>query len=1088
MDNFFVRRPIVAMVIAIVLVIVGLVFLMGLPIEQYPDITPPMVRVSTSYTGANAVSVEQSVATPVEQEVNGVDNMLYMKSTNANDGTMSLEVSFEIGTDPDMNTVFTQNRVSSSTPKLPEEVKRFGVKTEKSFAFPVMLISIYSPDDRYNQNFLGNFASINIKDVLARSKGVGRVQVLGASDYSMRIWVKPDRLSQLGVGIPEITNAIRAQSVIVPGGKFGGEPAPPGTEMTYTVRLPERLQTEEEFGEIVVRTNPDGSQIKVKNLANVELGVETYNAFTRLNGQTCAALAIYQQPGSNAVEMSQRLSSIMDDLSQSFPEGIVHKVSLDTTKAITAGIKEIIVTLIIALLLVILVVFIFIQDWRATLIPTIAIPVSLIGAFILFPVLGFTVNVLSLLGLVLAIGIVVDDAIVVVEAVQVNIAKGMNPKDATNAAMKEVSAPIIATSLVVVAVFIPVAAMGGITGRLYQQFAITIAVSVAFSSVNALSLSPALASILLRPAKPSKGPLGKFFKGFNNVFDKTSKGYMKFTGILTRKVARGMVFLLILSGSIFVITQFVPGGFIPEEDQGYLFVNMQLPAAASLQRSDVIAKEVEDILLSIDEIEFVTNATGFSMLSGAFTTNGGFMFLSLKDWNERERTAKEVTRDINIRLSKIPGAQIFAFGPPAIPGLGSGSGFTMMLQDRGGNNPEYLAEQAMNFMQAAMARDEIASVFTTYQASVPQKYMDINRDKALIAGVPLNDLYTTIGAFLGGYYVNDFNRFGRLYKAYIQAEPEYRVDEAKIHNFFVKNNDGTMVPLSALVTIRDINGPEFTNRFNLYRSVELSGAPAAGYSSAQALNALEEVAAAVLPQDMGYEWSNMSYQEKQASGSAGIVFLFALIFVFLILAAQYESWTLPFSILLGTPFAVFGAFVFLMLARLFSESYESNVFTQISLVLLIAMAAKNAILIVEFAKMKFDEGMTLVEAALESARMRFRPILMTAFSFILGIFPLILASGAGSEARKVMGMALLGGMFIATLLGVFMYPMFFVAIGKLGRYEQKRKLALEAESPEEEVITLEDKVETLEGKVQSIEDTMQSPDTDGQAPEGDDEN
>jgi HAE1 family hydrophobic/amphiphilic exporter-1 len=621
------------------------------------------------------------------------------------------------------------------------------------------------------------------------------------------------------------------------------------------------------------------------------------------------------------------------------------------------------------------------------------------------------------------------------------MAKGMKTKEATNAAMKEVSAPIIATSLVVVAVFIPVAAMGGITGRLYQQFAITIAVSVAFSSVNALSLSPALCSLLLRPAKPAKGPLGWFFKRFNKTFDRTAEGYMRFTKIITRRIARGILFLIILTGSILVITRFVPGGFIPEEDQGYLFVNMQLPSASSLQRSDKIAEEVEAIMATFDEIEYVTNVTGYSMLTGAYSTSDGFIFVSLKDWKERDKTAKEVARALNMRFFGIPGAQVIAFGPPAIPGLGSGSGFTMMLQDRSGNSPEYLAEQAMKFIAAANAREEIARTFTTYRATVPQKYMDINRDKALIAGVPLNDLYTTIGAFLGGYYVNDFNRFGRLYKAYIQAEPEYRQDESGIHNFFIKNGDGDMVPLSALVSIRDINGPEFTNRFNLYRSVELSGAPASGYSSQQALDALEEVAAEVLPPEMGYSWSNMSYQEREASGSGGIVFVFALIFVFLILAAQYESWSLPFSILLGTPFAVFGAFLFLMLARIFSESYESNVFVQISLVLLIAMAAKNAILIVEFAKMKFDEGLSLVEAAIASAKLRFRPILMTAFSFILGVFPLIVASGAGSEARKVMGMALLGGMFIATLVGVFLYPMFFVAIGKLGKYEKKRELA-----------------------------------------------
>jgi len=740
------------------------------------------------------------------------------------------------------------------------------------------------------------------------------------------------------------------------------------------------------------------------------------------------------------VDLANKVIAAMEDLKGSFPEGVDYEVGLDATAPITAGIKEIVITLLIALALVILVVFVFIQDFRATLIPTIAIPVSLIGAFAVFPLLGFTINVLSLLGLVLAIGIVVDDAIVVVEAVQVNLEKGMNSREATIHAMKEVTAPVIATTLVLVAVFIPVASMGGITGRLYQQFAITVAVSVVFSSLNALTLSPALCSLLLKKPRPMKGPLGWFFNKFNLGFDRTSAGYMKFTSVLTRKIKRGVVFILILSASIVVISRFVPGGFVPEEDQGYLYINMQLPNAASLQRSDKVMAKIEQILGQFEEVRYVTSASGFNVLSGSMATNSGVVFITLTDWKERDLTALEVAQKLNAAFYMgIPEAQVFAFGPPAIPGLGTGAGFTMMLQDRGGNSIEYLSEQAGRFIAAAQQRPEIGNVYTTFQANSPQRSVVINRDKVLKTGVDLNDLYTTISAFLGGAYVNDFNRFGRLYKAYVQAEPEYRQGEDQLSLFFVKNRQGENIPLSTLITVDKISGPEFTYRYNLYRAVEIGGAPAPGYSSVQALDALEEVANEVLPFDMGYEWSNMSYQEKEASGSGSIVFVFALIFVFLILAAQYESWSLPFSILLGTPFAVFGALLFLMVARFFSESFENNVFTQISLVMLIAMAAKNAILIVEFAKLKFDEGMSLAEAAIESARLRFRPILMTAFSFILGIFPLVVASGAGAEARKVMGMALLGGMIMATVLGVFFYPMLFVLIGKLGRYEQKRE-------------------------------------------------
>tara|TARA_B100000809_G_scaffold266767_1_gene331388 strand:- start:9640 stop:12807 length:3168 start_codon:yes stop_codon:yes gene_type:complete len=1036
--NFFVHRPIVAIVIAIVIVIVGTLMLVGLPIEQYPNLTPPIVQVRASYKGANAISVEESVATPLEQQINGVDNMIYMKSTNANDGTMSIDISFDVGTDPDMNTVLAQNKVSAASAKLPASVTKFGVTTQKSLPNILMLVTLTS-DGRYDQDFLGNYALINIKDKLARTKGIGRVDVLGSSDYSMRIWVKPDRLSQLGLTVPEIINAINEQNVIVPGGKFGAEPAPPGTEFTYTVRLPERFNSEEAFGNIIIRTQEDGSQIKLKDVASINLGVESYNMKARLNGETSAIIALYQAPGSNATELAQTIKDEMSLLATEFPESIKYNISLDTTKAIDAGIKDIVVTLIIALLLVILVVFIFIQDWRATLIPTLAIPVSLIGAFMFFPALGFTINVLSLLGLVLAIGIVVDDAIVVVEAVQVNIAKGMKAKEATLDAMRKVTAPVIATTLVLVAVFIPVAGMAGITGLLYQQFAITIVISVLVSSVNALTLSPALCSLLLKKPKPYKGPLGWFFGKFNKGMDKTTDSYMSFTNIVSRKLKRSVIFIVLMTVGAGIVGSLVPGGFIPEEDMGFFYVNVQLPNAASIQRSDVVTKEIEKILLEIPEVEYITTATGYSILSGAMVSNTGFLFISMIDWSERDRTAEEVIKDVNMRLAvAIKGAQVFAFGPPAIPGLGNGSGFSIMLQDRAGNTPEYLAQNSMKFIQAANDRPEIGRASTTFQATVPQRFLNIDKEKALKLGVKLNDLYTTIGAFMGGAYVNDFTRFGRLYKTYIQAEPEYRVDETGINKFFIKNNKGDMVPLSTVAKVEEISGPDYTTRFNLYRSVEVTGSPAEGYTSEDARNALKEVAAQTLPQDMGYTWNAMSFQEEKASGSLGIILTFSLVFVFLILAAQYESWSLPFAILMGTPFAIFGALLALWLGRLISPTFENNIFAQVSFVMLIGMAAKNAILIVEFANDEFKKGLSLFDAAMAAAKSRFRPILMTAFSFILGVFPLVVATGSGAEARKVMGVALLGGMGLATFLGVFLYPMLFVFIGKIAGYEKKR--------------------------------------------------
>jgi HAE1 family hydrophobic/amphiphilic exporter-1 len=1024
------------MVIAIIMVIVGLVALKVLPISQYPEITPPMVSVTASYTGANAVNVEQSVATPIEQKVNGVENMIYMKSTNASSGAMELQVSFEVGTDLDMANVLTQNRVSEAQALLPEEVKRLGVTVKKQLSFPLLLISLISPDGTYDAEFLTNYATINVLDELARIRGVGQATVVGGSvfEYAMRVWIKPDQLAKLGLTVPDITNALRQQNVLIPAGQIGGPPAPPGTEFTYTVQTPGRLITAEEFENVVVRSNPDGSQVFLRDVARVELGTQNYVVSAKLNQAPTAALTIFQLPDANGLEVAGKVIEAMEKLKLRFPEDIDYVVSLDTTRPIEAGIREIVITLFQALALVIFVVYIFLQNARATLIPTLAVPVSLIGTFAVFPLLGFSVNTLSLLGLVLAIGIVVDDAIVVVEAVSQKLERGMAAREATVEAMREVSAPIVATSLSLIAVFVPVAAMGGITGQLYQQFAITIAISVALSSVNALTLSPALAALLLKPPGEQTSTFDRFFKAFNRVFEQATGKFMIYTGFFTRRLIRAGILIGVLLIGLFWLFSAVPGGFVPEEDQGYVLAALQLPDSASLQRTEQVMAQVDNIIAEFDAIESYTSVSGFSMLTNTTQSNAGFIFVQLKDWEDRPDAhdhAQNIVRRLNAAFStRITEAIAFAFGPPAIPGLGTGSGFTLMLQDLGGNPPQYLAEQTRNFIAAATQRPEIASAASLYRASVPQIYMDIDKPKALKLGVALSDINTSIGAFLGGAYVNDFNRFGRLYKVYVQAEPEYRDSEDGIRSFYVRNNQGDMVPLSTLVTTSRTQGAEFTNRFNLYRSAEVSGQPAEGYSSAQALAALEEVAQQTLPADMSYAWANMSYQEKAAEGTGGVVFVMALVFVFLILAAQYESWSLPLSVMLGTPIAVFGAMGGLWIARLFSESYINNVFAQIGLVMLIGMAAKNAILIVEFASQEMNAGKNPLDAALDAARSRFRPILMTAFSFILGVVPLLIASGAGAEARKVMGMTVFSGMLAATVIGVLVVPSMFVFVEK----------------------------------------------------------
>jgi HAE1 family hydrophobic/amphiphilic exporter-1 len=1037
MSEFFIRRPIVAMVISILMVIIGLITLSGIPISKYPDITPPMIQVTTTFYGANAVNVEQAVATPIEQQVNGVEEMLYMKSINAADGSLTLQVSFEVGTNLDNANMLTQNRVSQSNAKMPNEVKSFGVTTKKSLVFPLMLVSLSSPNSTYDGLFLNNYANINVVDQLKRLKGVGDVVLFGGADYSMRVWLKPDQLTKLDLTVNDIANAVKKQNAIAPGGKFGAPPSPTGVEYTYTVTLQERLVSEEEFGNIIVKSDDRGAIIRLKDVARIELGLDNYNATSRLNGKAAATIVVYQMPGSNAIEVAELVQTAMKDLVTRFPEDLRYDISLNTTRAISVGIEEIVHTLFEAVVLVILVVFIFLQDWKATLIPLLTVPVSLIGTFIIFPMLGFSVNVLSLLGLVLAIGLVVDDAIVVVEAVMHNIEHGMNPKEATQKAMKEVGGPVVAIALILAAVFVPVAFAGGITGRLYQQFAITIAISVLFSAFNALTLSPALSAIILRPKKESNGWLQRFFNGFNKVFDKFTLGYTGLAGIIAKKSIRSIIIIVIIGGVTGILGKAIPGGFVPEEDEGYYLINVQLPDAASLQRTDQVSKKVEAILSKFEGIEFSTVVLGYSLLTQSYATNNAFIFVSLKPWDEREKTAKQMILETNFAFrNTISDATAIAFGPPPIEGLGTSAGFTLQLQDRSGNSPQFLDEQARNFIAEARKRPEIGNIFSLYRSNVPQKKIIIDLDKAEKLNIDLSEITSTISTYLGSAYVNDFNRFGRQYKVFVQAESEDRLQPADVGKYYVRSRAGEIIPMTTLAVVEDNSGPSYTNRFNMYRSAEISGAPREGYSSSDALNALEEVAA-TLPKELGIAWSNMSYQEKAAEGTGGTMFLMALVFVFLILAAQYESWKLPFSVLLGVPAAVFGAFLGLWLGGLWSPSYVNNVFAQIGLVMLIGLTAKNAILIVEFAKMLYEQGKPLFESALEAAKLRLRPILMTSFAFMLGVVPLLTASGAGAEARKVMGMAVFMGTLIATIIGVIVVPALFVFIESIGAKKKK---------------------------------------------------
>ena len=1038
MSAFFVRRPIVAIVIAIVTVLGGLVAMGRLPVAMFPEIVPPQIQVTANYTGADAVTVEQSVATPLEQQMNGVDDMLYMQSTNANDGTLQLTVTFDVGTNPNIDQVNVQNRMAQAQPNLPTDVNQFGLTMRKITGLPMMLVSLMSPNKTYDALFLANYANINIVDALYRVPGVGEVRIFGAGDYAMRIWVKPDRLATMGLTVPDLVRAIQQQSTVNPSGQLGALPGPVGQEMTYTVRALGRLQTPEEFGNIVLRSNPDGSVVHMKDVSRIELGALNYQQIGRVNGQPGIGIAVFQAPGSNALAVAEGVRRVMNELHSRFPTDLEYRYTLDTTLPVSEGIKDIVKTLTEAMVLVIIVVFFFLQNWRATLIPMLAVPVSLIGTFAVFPLLGFSINTLSLFGLVLAIGLVVDDAIVVVEAVEHHIEEGMSPKEATLKAMEEVSGPVVGIALILAAVFIPVGVMTGIQGRLNQQFAITIAVSVAISAFNALTLSPALSALLLRPRKKTRGPLGRFFALFNRGLEKSTRGYISLSHGLIRKPLIGVATLLLFGLATGVVGRGLPTSFLPEEDYGYFLMNIQLPPAASLDRSDAVSRKIDALLAKTDGVANFNTIVGFSLITRVTASNNAFYFVQLRPWDERRSAAlqaRAIVNGVNRQLrSVVPEAVAFAIMPPSIPGLGSQGGFTLWLQDRSGGSIDFLDSQLQKFLAAARKRPELAGVTSPFTANVPQIFADVDRDKVLRQGVAVGDVYQTMQAFLGGLFVNQFNRFGRQWRVFVQAEGEDRVAPEQIGQFYVRNDAGTMVPLSAIQSTTKTSGPQFTNRFNVYRAVQVNGTAAPGYSSGQAIAALEDVAHTTLPPEIGYDWADLSYQEKRAAGAAGSSFGLSLIFVFLILAALYESWSLPFSVLLTVPVAVFGAFMGLILRRL-----DLDVYAQIGVIMLIGLSAKNAILIVEFAKYRLEEGRDLVEAALEGAKLRLRPILMTSFAFILGCVPLWVASGSGAAARRILGTVVITGMLAATLIAVFLIPLLFVLFERLGRRFVKRR-------------------------------------------------
>jgi len=1025
MARFFIDRPVFAIVISLFLLLVGTLSLIGLPIGEFPNIALPTVQVNSFYQGASSDVVEESVSAPIDQQINGVTDMLYISSVSGDDGSSAITVTFALERDPDLAAVEVQNRVSQANSQLPSDVINAGVTVRKQSPDVLIYFALYSPDGTYDPLFISNYGYVYVVDELKRVKGVGDVSVFG-SDFGMRIWLKPDRMASLGITAGDVAQAIREQNVQVPAGQVGQPPATRGQSFQYSLRVKGRLVTAAEFADIIVGSKADGSFIRIKDIARVELGAKSYSNVSTIDGKPAALISVSLVPGANALETAGLLKAQLTRLAGDFPKGLDYKIVYDTSAFVEASVNEVIHTFVEALVLVLVVVFLFLQNWRTTLIPMLAVPVSLVATFAAFQLLGFTINTLSLFGMVLAIGIVVDDAIVVVEAVEHKMGTGLGVRDATIQALEEVQGPVVAIALILAAVFVPMGFIPGVTGQLYKQFAVTVAVSTMLSALVALTLTPTLCIFLMKPHEESHGPLARFFKAFNTGFDRLNAHYGSAAAVL----ARHTLMVMLTLGGVLVVTaglfRSVPTGFVPDEDKGAVFMQVLLPDAASQERTDAVLAKVEPLARAIPGVDSVVGVSGYDLLSGTAASNGALVIVKLKPWDERKGKALGV-RSILMQLyglgQGIPEAVVLPFNPPALPGFGSVSGFSLMLQAKSNQPPQELAQVAQEFVAAAQQRPEIGRISTTFSASTPNYQLFVDREKAKKLGVPVSDVFTTLQTFLGGYQVNDFSRFGRNYKVSMQAEPDFRQEVTDIARLFVRNRDGGMVPLDTLTTWKQSSGARFMQRYNLYRTAAFSGTPAPGASSGDAIRALEEVARETLPEGYGIEWSGQSKQEIEAGNSSTIVLGLSIVVVFLFLAALYESWAVPFAVLLATPFGFMGA-----LAALKAIGIPFNVYGQIGLVTLVGLSAKNAILIVEFAKLNREKGMPIFEAALDAARLRLRPILMTSFAFILGVVPLILASGAGAASKVSVGITVFGGMVCATVFTTLAVPAFYVLI------------------------------------------------------------